>query len=147
MPSVNHVILLGHTGQAPDLRRTTSGSAVCAVSLATNRTWRDRESGIREEETEWHRLVFFDRLAEVAGQHLTKGRQVYVEGRLKTQRWTDKDGVERYSTDVVVDKFEMLGARGEETSEGARGEAAASTVAGGGLALAGEDLRDVDIPF
>lgn len=146
MPSVNHVILVGNLGRAPELRSTSTGSAVCTVTLATSRRWRDRESGLSEEEVEWHRVVFFDRLAEVAGKFLTKGKQVYVEGRLKTQRWTDKDGTERYSTDVVADKMEMLGARGTDLEGGHT--AAGNTPAGvGAQGHDAEELRDVDIPF
>ena len=146
MPSVNHVILVGNLGRAPELRSTSTGSAVCTVTLATSRRWRDRESGLSEEEVEWHRVVFFDRLAEVAGKFLTKGKQVYVEGRLKTQRWTDKDGIERYSTDVVADKMEMLGARGTDLEAGHT--AAGDTPTGvGARGHDADESRGVDIPF
>jgi len=92
MASVNKVILVGNLGRDPEVRQTTGGVSVCGFSLATTRNWKNRDSGERQEETEWHRVICYDRLADVAGQYLTKGRSVYVEGRLKTRTWEDKDG-------------------------------------------------------
>ncbi len=111
MASVNKVILIGNLGRDPEVRYTPNGSAVCNVSLATTRNWKSKESGERQEETEWHRVVFFDRLAEIAGEYLKKGRSVYVEGRLKTRKWTDKDGVEKYTTEIFADQMQLLGGR------------------------------------
>ena len=111
MASVNKVIILGNLGRDPELRYTPSGSAVCNVSIATTRNWKSREGGERQEETEWHRVVFYDRLAEIAGEYLKKGRPVYVEGRLKTRKWQDKEGNERQTTEVVADRMQMLGGR------------------------------------
>ena len=111
MASVNKVILIGNLGRDPEVRYTPGGSAVCNISLATTRNWKDKNSGEKMEETEWHRVVFFDRLAEIAGEYLKKGRPVYVEGRLKTRKWTDKDGVEKYTTEVMADKMHLLGGR------------------------------------
>lgn len=111
MASVNKVILIGNLGRDPEVRYTPSGAAVCNMSLATTRNWKDKNSGERVEETEWHRVVLYDRLAEIAGEYLKKGRQVYVEGRLKTRKWTDKDGVEKYTTEIVATEMTLLGTR------------------------------------
>jgi single-strand DNA-binding protein len=111
MASVNKVILVGNLGRDPEVRYTPNGSAVCNVSIATTRNWKNKDSGERQEETEWHRVVFFDRLAEIAGEYLKKGRSVYVEGRLKTRKWTDKDGVEKYTTEIMAEQMQLLGGR------------------------------------
>ena len=111
MASVNKVILIGNLGRDPELRYTPSGSAVCNVGIATTRNWKNKESGERQEETEWHRVVFFDRLAEIAGEYLKKGRPVYVEGRLRTRKWTDKDGIEKYTTEIYAEQMQLLGGR------------------------------------
>ena len=111
MASVNKVILIGNLGRDPEVRYTPSGGAVCNVTLATTRSWKSKESGEKVEETEWHRIVFYDRLAEIAGEYLKKGRSIYVEGRLKTRKWTDKDGVEKYTTEVIAQEMNMLGSR------------------------------------
>src|SRR6187399_2230235 len=111
MASVNKVIIVGNLGRDPEVRYTPNGSAVCNVSVATTRSWKNKESGDKSEETEWHRVVFYDRLAEIAGEYLKKGRPVYVEGRLQTRKWTDKDGVERYTTEIIADTMQMLGGR------------------------------------
>ena len=111
MASVNKVILIGNLGRDPEVRYAASGSAICNVTLATSRQWKDKTSGERQEETEWHRVVFYDRLAEIAGEYLKKGRPVYVEGRLKTRKWTDKDGVEKYTTEIVATEMQLLGGR------------------------------------
>ena len=111
MASVNKVILIGNLGRDPEVRYTPSGGAVCNVTVATSRSWKSKESGEKVEETEWHRVVFYDRLAEIAGEYLKKGRSIYVEGRLKTRKWTDKDGVEKYTTEVIGQEMNMLGGR------------------------------------
>jgi single-strand DNA-binding protein len=111
MASVNKVILVGNLGRDPEVRYMPSGSAICTVTLATSRQWKDKTSGERQEETEWHRVTFFDRMAEIAGEYLKKGRPVYVEGRLKTRKYTDKDGVEKYSTEIVATDMQLLGGR------------------------------------
>ncbi len=111
MASVNKVILLGNLGRDPETRFAPSGSAICNVSIATTRTWRDKASGEKREETEWHRVVFYDRLAEIAGEYLKKGRPVYVEGRLKTRKWQDKEGVEKYTTEIIAEEMQLLGSR------------------------------------
>ena len=117
MASVNKVILLGNLGRDPEVRYAPSGAAVCNVSIATTRQWKDK-SGERKEETEWHRVVFYDRLAEIAGEYLKKGRPVYVEGRLKYGKYTDKDGVERYTTDIIATEMQLLGSRDGGDDEG-----------------------------
>ncbi len=112
MASVNKVILVGNLGRDPDVRYSPDGAAICNISIATTSVWRDRNTGERREDTEWHRVVFFNRLAEIAGEYLRKGRSVYVEGRLRTRKWQDKEtGQDRYSTEIVADQMQMLGGR------------------------------------
>jgi len=111
MASVNKVILVGNLGRDREVRYTPSGAAVCNVSIATTRNWKNRDSGEKQEETEWHRVVFYDRLAEIAGEYLKKGRSVYVEGRLKTRKWQDKEGKDNYTTEVIAEQMQMLGSR------------------------------------
>ena len=132
MASVNKVILIGNLGRDPEVRYTPSGSAVCNVGLATTRNWKNKDSGERQEETEWHRVVFFDRLAEIAGEYLKKGRPVYVEGRLRTRKWTDKDGVEKYTTEIYAEQMQLLGGREEGGMGGGGGGGRASSGGGGG---------------
>ena len=111
MASINKVILIGNLGRDPEVRYTPNGAAVCNVSVATTRNWKDKNSGEKVEETEWHRVVFYDRLAEIAGEYLKKGRPVYVEGRLKTRKWQDKDGKDNYTTEIVAEQMQLLGGR------------------------------------
>jgi len=111
MASVNKVILVGNLGRDPEVRYNPSGTAWCNLSLATTRNWKHRETGERQEETEWHRVVLNDRLAEIAGEYLKKGRSVYIEGRLKTRKWQDKDGIEKYTTEIYATEMQMLGGR------------------------------------
>jgi len=154
MASVNKVILIGNLGRDPEVRYAPSGSAICNVTIATSRQWKDKTSGEKQEETEWHRVVFYDRLAEIAGEYLKKGRPVYVEGRLKTRKWTDKDGVEKYTTEIVAAEMQLLGSRegmGEGESRGAPASRPAAKPAGGAPATSksstGFDDMDDDIPF
>jgi len=123
MASVNKVIIVGNLGRDPEVRYNPNGGAWCTVSIATTRNWKDKTTGEKVEETEWHRVVFNDRLAEIAGEYLKKGRSVYVEGRLKTRKWTDKDGIEKFSTEIIANEMQMLGGRegmggGDEGSGG-----------------------------
>ena len=111
MASVNKVILVGNLGRDPEVRYTAEGSAITSISVATTSTWKDRNSGERREETEWHRVTFFNRLAEIAGEYLKKGRSVYIEGRLKTRKYTDANGVEKYATDIIAEHLHLLGGR------------------------------------
>ncbi|MCA3250496.1 MAG: single-stranded DNA-binding protein [Pseudomonadota bacterium] len=161
MASVNKVILIGNLGRDPEVRYAPSGAAICNVTIATSRQWKDKTSGERQEETEWHRVVFYDRLAEIAGEYLKKGRPVYVEGRLKTRKWTDKDGVEKYTTEVIADQMQLLGGReggaggggGMDDGGGAAAprQAPAARPAPAGKPAAkpagGFDDMDDDIPF
>jgi single-strand DNA-binding protein len=111
MASVNKVILIGNLGRDPEVRYNPNGVAWCQISLATTRSWKNRETGERVEETEWHRVVFNDRLAEVVGEYLKKGSSIYVEGRLKTRKWQDKEGRDAYTTEIIADQMQMLGGR------------------------------------
>jgi len=111
MASVNKVILIGNLGRDPEVRYTPNGAAVCNVSVATTRNWKSKDSGEKQEETEWHRVVFYDRLAEIAGEYLKKGRPIYVEGRLKTRKWQDKEGKDNYTTEIIAEQMQMLGSR------------------------------------
>jgi single-strand DNA-binding protein len=133
MASVNKVILIGNLGRDPEVRYLPSGSAICNIAIATSRQWKDKTSGERQEETEWHRVTFFDRMAEIAGEYLKKGRPVYVEGRLKTRKYTDKDGVEKYATDIIATEMQLLGGR-----EGMGGGAPEDT---GGMARSAPPAR------
>ena len=108
---INKVILIGNLGNDPDIRYTASGAAVANISLAPAESWRDKESGEQQERTEWHRIVFFGRLAEIVGEYLRKGSQIYVEGRLQTRKWQDKEGNDRYTTEIVANEMQMLGSR------------------------------------
>ena len=111
MASVNKVIILGNLGRDPEVRYTPNGAAVCNLRIATTRNWKSRDSGERQEETEWHSVVLYDRQAEIAGEYLKKGRPVYIEGRLKTRKWQDKEGQDRYTTEIVADSMQLLGGR------------------------------------
>jgi single-strand DNA-binding protein len=123
MASVNKVILIGNLGRDPEVRYNPNGGAWCTISIATTRNWKNRETGERQEETEWHRVVFNDRLAEIAGEYLRKGRPVYVEGRLKTRKWQDKEGRDTYTTEIIADQMQLLGGRdgGDEGGGGGGG--------------------------
>lgn len=111
MASVNKVILVGNLGRDPEVRYSPDGGAICNVSIATTSSWKDKTSGERREETEWHRVVFYNRLAEVVGEYMKKGRPMYIEGRLKTRKWQNKEGVDQYTTEIVADQMQMLGGR------------------------------------
>lgn len=108
---INKVILVGHLGRDPEVRYSPGGGAVANVTIATSDTWKDKQTGEQQDRTEWHRVVFFGRLAEIAGEYLRKGRQVYVEGRLQTRKWQGQDGQDRYTTEIVANEMQMLGSR------------------------------------
>ena len=153
MASVNKVILIGNLGRDPEVRYLPDGGAITHISVATTDVWKDK-SGDKQERTEWHRVAFFGRLAEVAGEYLKKGSQVYVEGRLQTRKWQDKEGKERYTTEIVADRMQMLGSRGGGSEAMAREPKAAAAESGGGDAKpaakksgASFDDMDDDIPF
>lgn len=132
MASVNKVILIGNLGRDPETRYAPSGSAICNVRIATTRNWKDKASGEKREETEWHSVVFYDRLAEIAGEYLKKGRSVYIEGRLQTRKYTDKDGVEKYSTEIVADRMQLIGSGRDAGGGGGGGDADFERGGGGG---------------
>jgi len=145
---VNKVILIGNLGNDPDIRYTASGAAVANISLATAESWRDKESGEQQERTEWHRVVFFGRLAEIVGEYLKKGSQIYVEGRLQTRKWQDKEGNDRYTTEIVAGEMQMLGSRSvtaaSEFDQSPPAEAAGTKKTSKKQA---DDDFDDDIPF
>ncbi|GIW55353.1 MAG: single-stranded DNA-binding protein [Nitrospiraceae bacterium] len=140
MASVNKVILIGNLGRDPEVRYLPDGSPVASFSLATNETWRDK-SGEKQERTEWHRCQAWGRLAEIAGEYLKKGSQVYVEGSLRTRKWQDKSGQDRYTTEIVVERLQMLGGKRDET-ESVEGEKPQETKSQSAF----DDFED-DIPF
>jgi single-strand DNA-binding protein len=111
---INKVILVGNLGGDPETRYTASGAAITNITLATSESWRDKQSGETQERTEWHRVVFFNRLAEIAGEYLRKGRQVYIEGSLRTRKWQDQNGQDRWTTEIVANEMQMLGNRGDD---------------------------------
>ncbi|MDE3010517.1 MAG: single-stranded DNA-binding protein [Pseudomonadota bacterium] len=118
MASVNKVILVGNLGRDPEVRYSPDGGAIANFSVATTDTWKDKATGEKKENTEWHRIVFFGKTAEIVAQYLRKGSAVYVEGALRTRKWTDKEGQERYTTEIVGDRMQMLGGRGTGASQG-----------------------------
>jgi single-strand DNA-binding protein len=116
MASLNTVSLIGNVGKDPELKYSASGVAVCNISLATTRSWKDKTSGDKQEETEWHRVVFYDRLAAVVGEWVKKGKSIYVEGRLKTRKWQNKEGQDIYTTEIIASEMQMLGGRDEASA-------------------------------
>jgi single-strand DNA-binding protein len=154
MASVNKVIIVGNLGRDPEVRYTPNGDSITNVTIATTDTWKDKATGEKKEATEWHRVVFFGKLAEIAGQYLKKGRQVYVEGALRTRKWQDKEGQERYTTEIVANEMKMLGSR-EGMSDAPPRESGSGAGSGGGNRPAAapqpacgnfNDFED-DIPF
>ena len=115
MASVNKVILIGNLGRDPEIRYAASGSAICNLTLATSRQWKDRNTGERQEETEWHRVVLYDRLAEIAGEYLRKGSSCYIEGRMRTRKWQDKEGIDRYTTEIIAESMKLLSGRSADS--------------------------------
>ena len=113
--SVNKVILIGNLGQDPEIRYTPNGNAVANVTLATSATWRDKQTGELQERTEWHRIAFFNRLAEIVGEYLRKGSKVYIEGSLRTRKWQDKNGSDRYTTEIIANEMHMLDSRSSDS--------------------------------
>ncbi|MCK9388808.1 MAG: single-stranded DNA-binding protein [Sulfuritalea sp.] len=158
MASVNKVIIVGNLGRDPEVRYTPDGASIANVTIATTDTWKDKATGEKKEATEWHRVVFFGKLAEIVGQYLKKGRQVYVEGALRTRKWTDKEGQERYTTEIVANEMKMLGSRegmsdAPPRDSGSAGGANSASGAGSNRPAAAQpaggafnDFED-DIPF
>jgi len=150
---INKVILVGNLGKDPDMKYTASGAAIANITVATSESWNDKQTGEKVEKTEWHRVVFFRRLAEIVGEYLRKGSQVYIEGKLQTRKWQDQNGQDRYTTEIVASEMQMLGGRG--------GEGGARPQGGGGSGFrnnppaqqapaqsgSDNDFADDDIPF
>ncbi|HEY0855527.1 MAG TPA: single-stranded DNA-binding protein [Albitalea sp.] len=161
MASVNKVIIIGNLGRDPEVRYTPNGNAVCNLRIATTRNWKNRDSGEKQEETEWHSVVLYDRQAEVAGEYLKKGRPVYIEGRLKTRKWQDKDGHDKYTTEIIGETMQLLGgregsgggddggSRGDDRGESQRSAPASRPAPSKPAAKSatGFDDMDDDIPF
>ena len=142
---VNKVILVGNLGKDPEIRYMPSGGAAANITIATSESWKDKQTGEQKERTEWHRVVFFGRLAEIVGEYLKKGSQVYVEGSLRTNKWQDKSGNDRYTTEIIANEMQMLGSRsGGSTSYQPDNSAPQSQAA---PASAAPDTFDDDIPF
>tara|TARA_B100000767_G_scaffold272610_2_gene300698 strand:+ start:5802 stop:6290 length:489 start_codon:yes stop_codon:yes gene_type:complete len=158
---INKVILVGNCGQDPETRFSAAGAAITNISIATSESWKDKQTGQQQERTEWHRVVFFNRLGEIAGEYLKKGSKVYVEGSLRTRKWQDKEGQDRYTTEIVGNEMQMLDSRGMgegqagqggqsyQPSTPVQGQQAAPQVqqAQAPMAPAGGDDWDDDIPF
>lgn len=127
---INKVILVGNCGQDPETRFSSSGAAITNISLATSETWKDKQTGQQQERTEWHKVVFFNRLGEIAGEYLKKGSKVYIEGSLRTRKWQDKEGQDRYTTEIVGNEMQMLDSRGmsDNSDTGSRNNNAAIDV-------------------
>ena len=159
MASVNKVIIVGNLGRDPETRYMPSGDAMTNIAVATTDKWKDKATGEQKEATEWHRIAFFGKLAEIAGQYLKKGSQVYIEGKLRTRKWTDKDGIEKYSTEIIADSMQMLGSRqgagggSAAMDDGSYGGGAPSrapaTASSGATAKRAPSIDDMDddIPF
>ncbi len=152
---INKVILVGNLGQDPETRYMPSGGAVTNITLATNESWKDKQTGEQKDRTEWHKVAMFNRLAEIAAEYLRKGSQVYVEGKLRTRKWQDRDGNDRYTTEVIADEMQMLGGRGGGGggsfssgggSDGGSGGGSNAPSGGGKSAPPADDFDD-DIPF
>ena len=147
---INKVILVGNLGRDPEVKYAANGAAITNITVATSESWSDRQTGEKQEKTEWHRAVFFRRLAEIAGEYLRKGSQVYIEGKLQTRKWQDQNGQDRYTTEIVANEMQMLGGRGDmgmQPQQGAGGfrdnpQPAPSPAPGGS-----NDFDDDDIPF
>jgi single-strand DNA-binding protein len=154
---INKVIIVGNVGGDPETRYMPSGSAVTNLTVATNESWKDKQTGEQKERTEWHRVAMFNRLAEIAAEYLRKGSQVYIEGKLRTRKWQDKSGQERYTTEIIADEMQMLGGRGGSGGGGNFGGGKQDAGQGGGQSggqgggnappQPGPDDFDDDIPF
>ena len=144
---VNKVILVGNLGKDPEVRYAPSGQAIANINIATSESWKDKNTGEKQEKTEWHRVVFFSRLAEIVGEYLKKGSQIYVEGRLQTRKWQDKEGKDRYTTEIVANEMQMLGSKSGGTTasfdQSQQPQQPAPATSGG----SSNDDFDDDIPF
>lgn len=150
MASLNKVQIIGNCGRDPESRYTQSGDCICNIAIATTESYKDKNTGEKVEKTEWHRVVMYRKLGEIAGQYLKKGSQVYIEGKLHTRKWTDKDGVERYTTEIVADEMKMLGSsHGQADSQPAARSAGGSRPRNAAMAQAAQNFSEMDddIPF
>lgn len=147
MASKNLVIIIGNLGKDPETRYMPSGDAITNITVATTDSWKDKATGEKKEQTEWHRITFFGKLAEIAGQYLKKGSQVYVEGSLRTRKYTDKDGVEKYATDIKADSMQMLGNRQDGSAPAPRQAPASQPAPDAQRTPNFADMDDSDIPF
>jgi len=138
---VNKVILVGNLGKEPETRYTQSNTAVTTLTVATSESWRDKNTGENKERTEWHKVVLWGRLGEIAGEYLQKGRQVYIEGKLQTRKWQDQSGQDRYTTEIVGSEMQMLGNRGDNERANTSGPQQTAPESGG------NDFSDQDVPF
>jgi single-strand DNA-binding protein len=147
MASINKVIIVGNLGRDPEIRYMPSGDAVASLAVATTDKWKDKASGEQKEATEWHRISAFGKLAEIMGQYLKKGAQVYIEGKLKTRKFTDKEGVERYSTDIVCDTMQMLGGKSDDGQSPAPRPSSPRPASASSTPAPNFSDMDDDIPF
>lgn len=139
MRGINKAIIVGNLGQDPETRYTASGNAITNISVATSEAWKDKQTGKKQEKTEWHRVVFFNRLAEIAGEYLSKGKQCYIEGNLRTRKWQDQNGQDKWTTEIVAKEMQMLGGKGSPEEQRPAQEAEQQP--------AQQDFDDQDIPF
>jgi single-strand DNA-binding protein len=143
MASVNKVIIVGNLGRDPETRYSADGAAICNITVATSESWKDKSSGEKQEKTEWHRVSFFGRLAEIATEFLRKGSSVYIEGRLQTRKWQDKDGADKYTTEIVASEMKMLGGKADAPGEAMKAERSAKPAPSSKAAPKG-DFDDFD---
>tara|TARA_Y100001935_G_C17311802_1_gene517284 strand:- start:22039 stop:22488 length:450 start_codon:yes stop_codon:yes gene_type:complete len=144
---VNKVILIGNIGQDPEVRYMPNGGAVCNVSVATSESWKDKNTGENQEKTEWHRVVMFRRLGEIAGEYLKKGSKVFIEGKLQTRKWQDQQGQDRYTTEIVADSMQMLDSRGNNEFSDAKKNSASSSQESSSESPSSDSGFEDDIPF
>jgi len=146
---INKVILIGNLGGDPETRYMPNGNAVTNISLATTAAWKDKESGVLQERTEWHRIVFFNRLAEIAGEYLRKGSKIFIEGSLRTRKWQDKNGIDRYTTEIVANEMQMLDSKGSSSARSSSSPQPSSQTQQTSKAQSEKetDTFDDDIPF
>jgi single-strand DNA-binding protein len=146
MAGINKAIIVGRLGKDPEMRYMTDGTAVANFTVATSEEWKDKNSGEKKEKTEWHRIVAFRKLGEICGEYLSKGRQVYIEGRIQTREWSDKDGNKRYTTEIVASDIQMLGSR-EDSAKKSSGDFDPGPRGGGNFARSEGPIGEDDIPF
>ncbi len=144
---INKVILVGNLGNDPETRYMPSGSAVTNITVATNESWKDKQTGEQKDRTEWHKVAMFNRLAEVAAEYLRKGSQVYIEGKLRTRKWQDKNGQDRWTTEIIADEMQMLGGRGGSGGGSAPMSSSSDSAPSSAPPQPGPDDFDDDIPF